>query len=90
MCRFRYKVSRISHSKEIPGTVEEEKSYDLKTGKEDNKIRENLVKMLSETKDSDSITGIIPHLLPKFLKVKNNGDLKPIHQLMRSAESEYN
>lgn len=28
---------------------------------------------------------VIPHMMPKFLKVKNSGLLKPAHQLLKDA-----
>uniref|UniRef100_A0A1B0DRJ2 Uncharacterized protein n=1 Tax=Phlebotomus papatasi TaxID=29031 RepID=A0A1B0DRJ2_PHLPP len=79
---FRYTVSRITYSKENPGVITDETSYDLTYG---DPIRQVLSGMLSnQTAGNVSI----PHLLPKFLKVKNNGVLKPIPQLIPSDYEE--
>ncbi|XP_059615886.1 piezo-type mechanosensitive ion channel component isoform X4 [Phlebotomus argentipes] len=75
---FRYTVSRVTYSKENPGVITDETSYDLVYG---DPIRQVLSGMLSnQTAGNVSI----PHILPKFLKVKNNGVLKPIPQLIPS------
>ncbi|XP_055681362.1 piezo-type mechanosensitive ion channel component isoform X3 [Lutzomyia longipalpis] len=75
---FRYTVSRVTYSKENPGVITDETSYDLIYG---DPIRQTLSGMLSnQTAGNVSI----PHLLPKFLKVKNNGVLKPIPQMIPS------
>lgn len=86
VCRFRYKVSRLPPSKESSGIVEEEKTYEMKMEPTDQIIRQNLAKMLEGNRDTAS-NAIIPELLPKFLKVKNNGELKPIHQLLKGPNS---
>ncbi|XP_055712299.1 piezo-type mechanosensitive ion channel component isoform X3 [Phlebotomus papatasi] len=79
---FRYTVSRITYSKENPGVITDETSYDLTYG---DPIRQVLSGMLSnQTAGNVSI----PHLLPKFLKVKNNGVLKPIPPLIPSDYEE--
>ncbi|XP_052564946.1 piezo-type mechanosensitive ion channel component isoform X6 [Culex pipiens pallens] len=81
-CRFRYTISRKSHSKENPGTVSEEKPYELRG---DDPVRPALVQMLA-TDSNISVT--LPYLMPKFLKVKNSGNVKPIHQLMDKVDSD--
>lgn len=75
--RFRYKVQRTSHSKENPGTVEDEHSYEFMGN---DSIGLQLIKMLEDSQASYSV--IMPNMLPKFLKVKNSGLLKPAHQLL--------
>lgn len=81
--RFRYKVQRKSHSKENPGTIEDEHSYDFMGN---DSIGIQLISMLETT--SGSV--IIPHMLPKFLKVKNAGVLKTAHQLIKDAGDDDN
>ncbi|KFB42311.1 AGAP009276-PA-like protein [Anopheles sinensis] len=80
-CRFRYVISRKSHSKENPGVVSEEKQYEL--GDEDARIQ--LITMLES---NASVTALLPHLMPKFLRVQNSGSVRPIHQLMKNANSD--
>ncbi|XP_055598919.1 piezo-type mechanosensitive ion channel component-like isoform X5 [Uranotaenia lowii] len=81
-CRFRYTISRKSHSKENPGTVSEEKAYEL--GPND-PVRPVLVQMLSS---DTNISVSLPYMMPKFLKVKNSGNVKPIHQLIPTADTD--
>ncbi|XP_053696010.1 piezo-type mechanosensitive ion channel component isoform X3 [Sabethes cyaneus] len=81
-CRFRYTINRKSHSKENPGTVSEEKSYELEP---DDPARAALVKMLAT---DTNMTVSLPYLMPKFLKVKNSGTVKPIHQLIPAADTD--
>ncbi|XP_055550145.1 piezo-type mechanosensitive ion channel component isoform X2 [Wyeomyia smithii] len=81
-CRFRYTISRKSHSKENPGTVSEEKSYELEP---DDPARAALVKMLST---DTNMTVSLPYMMPKFLKVKNSGTVRPIHQLIPAADTD--
>lgn len=81
--RFRYKVQRTSHSKENPGTIEDEHSYEFMGN---DTIGLQLIKMLEDSQANFSV--IIPHMLPKFLKVKNSGMLKPAHQLIPDAETD--
>ncbi|XP_055643566.1 piezo-type mechanosensitive ion channel component isoform X1 [Toxorhynchites rutilus septentrionalis] len=81
-CRFRYTVSRKSHSKENPGTVSEEKSYELTPN---DPARPILVQMLATDTD---ISVQLPFMMPKFLKVKSSGTLKPIHQLIQAADTD--
>ncbi|XP_062548757.1 piezo-type mechanosensitive ion channel component isoform X4 [Armigeres subalbatus] len=78
-CRFRYTISRKSHSKENPGIVSEEKSYELGPN---NPARPILVQMLST---DSNISVALPYMMPKFLKVKNSGNIRPIHQLIKAA-----
>jgi piezo-type mechanosensitive ion channel component 1/2 len=81
--RFRYKVQRKSHSKENPGTIEDEHSYEFMGN---DSIGLTLIKMLEDTQASISVP--MPHMMPKFMKVKNAGTLKPIHQLIRGIETD--
>lgn len=83
--RFRYNVKRKTHSKENPAQVDDEHTFDFKGN---DTIGMQLRKMLERNKTSDealneTLSVIMPFMLPKFLKVKNNGDLKPIHQLLK-------
>lgn len=81
--RFRYKVTRTSHSKENPGTVEDEKTW---TFNGSDTIGTQLIRMLENS--SLPLSVIMPHMMPKFLKVKNSGQLRPAHQLIRDADSD--
>ncbi|XP_058452791.1 piezo-type mechanosensitive ion channel component isoform X2 [Malaya genurostris] len=81
-CRFRYTISRNSHSKENPGTVSEEKAYELEPN---DPARSVLVQMLAT---NTNMTVSLPYLMPKFLKVKNSGAVKPIHQLIPAADTD--
>ncbi|XP_058821886.1 piezo-type mechanosensitive ion channel component-like isoform X2 [Topomyia yanbarensis] len=81
-CRFRYTISRKSHSKENPGIVSEEKAYELEP---DDPARSALVQMLAT---DTNITVALPYMMPKFLKVKNSGALRPIHQLIPAADTD--
>lgn len=81
--RFRYKVQRNSHSKENPGTIEDEHSYEFMGN---DTIGLQLIRMLEDTDASYSV--IMPYMMPKFLKVKNSGSMKPAHQLLRDAATD--
>lgn len=74
--RFRYTVSRITHSKEVPGVLSEEKQYEIKA--EDLEIRDGLSKMLNQSNSNVNVT--FPFLFPKFVKVKTS-DMRTVHQL---------
>lgn len=76
--RFRYNVKRKTHSKENPAQVDDEHTFDFKGN---DSIGLQLRKMLSNTSTPLSVD--MPFMMPKFLKVKNSGDLKPIHQLLK-------
>lgn len=76
--RFRYNVKRKTHSKENPAQVDDEHTFDFKGN---DSIGLQLRLMLENTSVPLSIE--MPFMLPKFLKVKNNGDLRPIHQLLK-------
>uniref|UniRef100_A0A336KKQ0 CSON012824 protein n=1 Tax=Culicoides sonorensis TaxID=179676 RepID=A0A336KKQ0_CULSO len=78
--RFRYTISRITHSKEVPGVLSEEKQYDIKP--EDTEIRQGLSKMLNQSDTNVSV--VFPFLFPKFVKVKTS-DMKTVHQLTTGA-----
>lgn len=81
--RFRYNIKRKSHSKENPGAVDDEQTYDFKGN---DSIGLQLRKMLEDTKTP--LTTVMPYMMPKFLKVKNSGLLRPAHQLIKGAESD--
>lgn len=76
--RFRFTVKRETNSKENVGTAEGEHSFDFYGADE---IGTKIMKMLTDTGNLSSV--VMPFMMPKFSKVKNNGDLKPIHQLLR-------
>lgn len=77
--RFRYTVSRKTHSKEVPGVLSEEKSRVIKP---DDPIRNDLSKLLQT---NDTSAAELVNMLPKFVKVKTS-DMKPIHQLTKYAD----
>ncbi|XP_070500560.1 piezo-type mechanosensitive ion channel component isoform X4 [Chironomus tepperi] len=81
--RFKYNVKRKSHSKENPGAVDDEHTYDFKGN---DTIGMQLRKMLEDTKTP--LSTVVPFMMPKFLKVKNNGLLRPAHQLIKGADSD--
>ncbi|CAH1708045.1 unnamed protein product [Chironomus riparius] len=81
--RFKYNVKRKSHSKENPGAVDDEHTYDFKGN---DSIGLQLRKMLEDTKTP--LSTVMPFMMPKFLKVKNNGLLRPAHQLIKGADSD--
>lgn len=81
--RFRYRVQRKTHSKENPGLIEDEHSYEFAGN---DTIGLQLIRMLENTSASYSV--IIPQMMPKYLKVKNSGILKPAHQLLRDLKPE--
>ncbi|XP_035777481.1 piezo-type mechanosensitive ion channel component-like isoform X15 [Anopheles albimanus] len=80
-CRFRYTISRRSHSKENPGIVSEEQGYEMGPGSD----RDALIKLLTE--DSTDVV-MLPNLMPKFLRVQNSGTVRPIHQLIKNVNSD--
>ncbi|XP_050088800.1 piezo-type mechanosensitive ion channel component [Anopheles aquasalis] len=80
-CRFRYTISRRSHSKENPGIVSEEQGYEMGPGSD----REALIKLLTE--DTTDVV-VLPNLMPKFLRVQNSGTVRPIHQLIKNVDSD--
>ena len=64
----------------MSGLVEAEQSFDLTA---DSPARGGLITMLkNNTANTNGSRIILPHLFPKFLKVKNLGDLKPVPQLL--------
>lgn len=81
--RFRYKVQRKTHSKENPGIIEDEHMFEFRGN---DSIGLQLIKMLEDTSGSFSV--IMPHMIPKYLKVKNSGALKPAHQLIRETSAD--
>ncbi|CAO1304226.1 unnamed protein product [Diamesa serratosioi] len=82
--RFRYKVMRKSHTKENPGTIEEEQSFEFMGN---DTLGTELIKML-ESVGNQKTSSIVPFMMPKFIKVKNSGMLRPAHQLLKNLESD--
>lgn len=76
MVRYKYSISRVTYSEKMSGTIEAERSFDIS---ENSPARKGLISMLNQGNTSDRIE--LPFLFPKFLKVKNLGDLKPVPQL---------
>lgn len=74
--RYKYSISRTTYSEKMSGTVEGERSFDIL---EDSPARQGLITMLNQGNVTEPIE--LPFLFPKFLKVKNLGDLKPVPQL---------
>lgn len=81
--RFRYNVKRKSHSKENPGNIDDEHTFDFMGN---DTIGMQLREMLKNTSIPSSV--VMPFMMPKFLKVKNSGVLKPIHQLLKGVEDD--
>lgn len=81
--RFKYRVQREAASKESTGISEAEHSYDFMGN---DTIGLNLVKILENSNETLSL--VMPFMLPKYLKVKNNGDMKPAHQLIKETETD--
>uniref|UniRef100_A0AAG5DE22 Piezo-type mechanosensitive ion channel component n=1 Tax=Anopheles atroparvus TaxID=41427 RepID=A0AAG5DE22_ANOAO len=81
-CRFRYHVGRVSNSKETPGTVSAEQEYELGSGP----ARTALIAMLDS--NDLSVEATLPYLMPKFLRVQNSGSVKPIPQLVKTANTD--
>ncbi|KAG5675805.1 hypothetical protein PVAND_005679 [Polypedilum vanderplanki] len=73
--RFKYFIKRKSHSKENPGSADDEHTFDFKGN---DTIGLQLRKMLETS--TGNVT--MPFMMPKFLKVKNSGLLRPAHQLI--------
>lgn len=82
--RFRFTVSRVSHSKEVPSVLSEEKQYEIK---EDREIRDALTKMLTQNNTKNELNVTLPFLFPKFVKVKTS-DMKTVHQLTKGSDSD--
>lgn len=64
----------------MPSTISAEQSFDI-IG--ESSIRNGLLAMLNH--QSSNMHVEMNYLFPKFLKVKNLGDLKPAHQLFLNA-----
>ncbi|XP_053676328.1 piezo-type mechanosensitive ion channel component [Anopheles nili] len=79
-CRFRYTISRRSNSKEIPGTVSEERMFQL-----GEPAREALINMLD---GKEGELPLLQHMMPKFLRVQNSGSIRPVHQLVKTANED--
>uniref|UniRef100_A0A182PCF5 Piezo-type mechanosensitive ion channel component n=1 Tax=Anopheles epiroticus TaxID=199890 RepID=A0A182PCF5_9DIPT len=80
-CRFRYTISRMTNSKENPGVISEERTYQL----EDGPARQALINSLSRTKDE---MAVLMNIMPKFLRVQNSGSIRPVHQLVKTADGD--
>jgi piezo-type mechanosensitive ion channel component 1/2 len=78
--RFRYTVKRKSHSKENPGTIDDEHTFDI-VGNSTTGLQ--LREMLEDPSKLSSVE--IKRMMPKFLKVKNSGVLRPAHQLLNGT-----
>lgn len=76
-CRFKFTVSRVTYSKENPGVITDERSFELEPNDPN---RKTLIAMLENKVPEDRF--VMPHLMPKFFKVKSSGTLKPITQLI--------
>lgn len=76
-CRFKFTVSRVTYSKENPGIITDERSFELEPSDPNRNI---LIAMLENKVTEDRF--VMPHLMPKFFKVKSAGSLKPITQLI--------
>lgn len=76
-CRFKFTVSRVTYSKENPGIITDERSFELE---QSDPNRKTLIAMLENKVPEDRF--IMPFLMPKFFKVKSAGSLKPITQLI--------
>ncbi|EAA15074.4 AGAP009276-PA, partial [Anopheles gambiae str. PEST] len=74
-CRFRYTISRMTNSKENPGVISEERTYQLYDGP----ARQALINSLSRTKPDEM--AVLMNIMPKFLRVQNSGSIRPVHQL---------
>lgn len=74
--RYKYSISRTTYSEKMSGTIEGEQSFDIQG---DSPARQGLISMLNDGNLTERIQ--LPFLFPKFLKVKNLGDLKPVPQL---------
>lgn len=81
--RFKYNIKRKSHSKENPGQADDEHTFDFKGN---DTIGLQLRKMLEDINGSFNVT--MPFMMPKFLKVKNSGLLRPAHQLIEKKDDE--
>ncbi|XP_037913806.1 piezo-type mechanosensitive ion channel component isoform X2 [Hermetia illucens] len=76
-CRFRYTLSRKLFNKDSPATISEETVFELTA---EHPGRAGLVEML-QGKSTD-VEVKLAALLPKFLKVKSGGKIKPVTQLL--------
>uniref|UniRef100_A0A182QXP0 Piezo-type mechanosensitive ion channel component n=1 Tax=Anopheles farauti TaxID=69004 RepID=A0A182QXP0_9DIPT len=81
-CRFRYTISRMTNSKENPGVITEERTYQL----EDGPARQALIDSLSRKQDPDM--AMLMNIMPKFLRVQNSGSIRPVHQLVKTADGD--
>lgn len=79
-CRFRYTISRMTNSKENPGVISEERTYQLYDGP----ARQALINSLSRTKPDE--IAVLMNIMPKFLRVQNSGSIRPVHQLVKTAD----
>ncbi|XP_061515020.1 piezo-type mechanosensitive ion channel component isoform X26 [Anopheles gambiae] len=81
-CRFRYTISRMTNSKENPGVISEERTYQLYDGP----ARQALINSLSRTKPDEM--AVLMNIMPKFLRVQNSGSIRPVHQLVKTADGD--
>uniref|UniRef100_A0A182LTJ0 Piezo-type mechanosensitive ion channel component n=1 Tax=Anopheles culicifacies TaxID=139723 RepID=A0A182LTJ0_9DIPT len=80
-CRFRYTISRMTNSKENPGVISEERTYQL----EDGPARQALINSLTREKNEPAM---LMNIMPKFLRVQNSGSIRPVHQLVKTADND--
>ena len=62
--QYKYVVSRVTNTEKIAGTVQSDRSFDLK---DETPARQALLNMLDNVVDNKPTQ--LPHLFPKFLKV---------------------
>lgn len=74
---FKYEVTRKTYNKDSQPTVLYESTFDLVPG---DASRDTLLAFLSGKSPKESV--VFPSLMPKFVKVKNTGTLKPIPQMI--------
>lgn len=75
--RYKYSVSRKTYSEKMAETVDGDRKIDLSP-----EARAGLIAMLSHEANVKRVQ--LPYLFPKFLKVKNLGELKPVPQLIEA------
>uniref|UniRef100_A0A182NU57 Piezo-type mechanosensitive ion channel component n=1 Tax=Anopheles dirus TaxID=7168 RepID=A0A182NU57_9DIPT len=83
-CRFRYTISRLTNSKENPGVISDERTYQL----EDGPARQALINSLSRKDSPDIEMAMLMNIMPKFLRVQNSGSIRPVHQLVKTADGD--
>ncbi|XP_037048036.1 piezo-type mechanosensitive ion channel component isoform X2 [Bradysia coprophila] len=82
--RYKYSVTRKTYNEKMLPTISMEPSYVIE--EDDQMIRDALIRMLEGKNSSERL--LLPKLFPKFLKVKNIGDLRTIPQLMSDTQAD--